>query len=107
MLLVHEDSSPGSFLPQFINELSVNLLECMVGSDVTFPLGCHKFPFLLPVNIHMCIAHSMMQHHGPCVIYIANLRGFNGAYCDCSCFTLIAVVCSTLCAKFMYSLYYL
>jgi hypothetical protein len=54
------------------------------------------------INFHMCISHNMMQHQGACVIDDVYKHGFNGELYDCNCFTLISVMLSFLCAKFIY-----
>ena len=38
------------------------------------------------INFHT-VSHAGTQCYDPCVSCIANYHGFNGAYCDCNCFT--------------------
>jgi hypothetical protein len=53
-----------------ISKLSVSFGKHMVGSDTTFWLLCHQFPFLLSVNFHLCMSHGMIHGHS---LYVINV----------------------------------
>lgn len=63
-------------------QLIVNPQKLVMENDVTLWPHCHQFPH--------SVSHTGTQCYDPCVSCIANHHGFNGAYCDCNCFTLDA-----------------
>lgn len=67
----------------------------MVRNYITFQLYCHQFP-----NVHF---PQYDVTFGACVMYSVNKKEFNGELCNCTLFTLILVMLSILCAKFMYT----
>jgi hypothetical protein len=56
---------------------------------------------------HTCISHGMMHHHDLCMVYVAKHHGFDGMHRECHCFTVISMIWSILCAKFMYFLVFI
>jgi hypothetical protein len=61
-----------------ISKPSVCFGKHMVGSDNTFWLLCHQFPFLLSVNYHLCMSHRMIHGHFLCVINVVYHLGKRG-----------------------------
>lgn len=60
-------------------------------------VACNDMAFWHCCSLLLYTFHSVTLPHGICVIYMKK-HGFNEAYCNCNCFTVISVIWSSPCA---------